>query len=63
MSAALFSFDLDLLSIVVDNSAIVHGCNKRESFVGKLASVRGHKVATSRGDGHAPPGVDTVKWS
>ena len=55
-------FDSDSSSVVCDNSANVHICNSRQSFIGELKSVTGHKVATIGGRGHAASGTGTVKW-
>ena len=60
---SILSFDPDSSSLVVDNSANVHVCNKRESFIGKLTPVQGHNVATIGGHGHKPSEISTVKWS
>ena len=40
----------------------MHICNRRGDFEGELTPVRGHKVATIGGKGHAPSGTGTVRW-
>ena len=54
------AFDSDSSSVVCDNSANVHICNTRQSFVGELKPVSSHKIATIGGRGHAPSGIGTV---
>ena len=50
-------FDSDSSSVVCDNSANVHTCNRQEDFEDILTSVHSHKYATIGGRGHAPSGA------
>ena len=59
----LSTWDTDSSSMVCDNSANVHICNKRSMFVGDLTPVINHKVATIGGKGHQPSGIGTVRWT
>ena len=54
------TFDTDSTTVVCDNSANVHVCNDKKSFVGELQPVTGHQVATTGGRSHAPSDVGTV---
>ena len=59
----LLQYDTDSATMVCDNSANVHICNKRNMFVGEMRSCTNQGVATIGGKGHQPSGIGTVRWT
>ena len=55
-------YDTDSYTMVCDNSANVHICNRRNMFVGEIRKVSNKEVATIGGKGHHPSGIGIVKW-
>ena len=58
----LLPYDTDSTTMVCDNSANVHICNKRNMFVGEIRKCTNQGVATIGGKGHQPSGIETVRW-
>ena len=59
----LLQYDTDSSTMVCNNSANVHICNKRTIFVGEMRSSANQDVATIGGKGHQPSGIGTVRWT
>ena len=49
-------------TMVCDNSANVHICNRRKMFVGEIRKVSNKQVATIGVKWHQPSGIGIVKW-
>ena len=58
----LLPYDTDSTTMVYDNSANVHICNKRNMFGGEIRKCTNQGVATIGGKGHQPSGIGTVRW-
>ena len=58
----LITYDADSTTMVCDNSANVHICNKHKMFVGEIRKCTNKGVATIGGKGHQPSGIGTVRW-
>ena len=58
----LLPFDTDSTTMVYDNSANVHICNKQNMFVGEIKKCTNQGVATIGGKEHHPSGIGTVRW-
>ena len=55
-------FDADSLTVICDNSANVHICNNKGSFVGDIEMDKSLQVATIGGKQNASAGSGTVRW-
>ena len=53
-------FDADSLTVICDNSANVHICNNKSSFVGDIEMDKSLQVATIGGKQNASAGIGTV---
>ena len=58
----LLPYETDSTTMVCDNSANVHICNKQKMFVGEIRQCKNQVVATIGGKGHQPSGIGTVRW-
>ena len=58
----LLPYDTDSTTVVCDNSADVHSCNKLNMFVGEIIKFTNQGVATIGSKGHQPSGIGTVRW-
>ena len=58
----LLPYDTDSTTMVRDNSANVHICNKRNMFVWEIRKCTNQGVATIVVKGHQPSGIGTVCW-
>ena len=58
----LFPYATDSTTMVCDNSANAHICNKRNMFVGEIRKFTNQCVATIGGKCHQPSGIGTVCW-
>ena len=58
----LLPYETDSTTMVCDNSANVHICNKQNMFVGKIIKCTNQGVATIGGKGHQPSGIGSVRW-
>ena len=58
----LLPYDTDSTTMVCDNSANFHICNKQNMFVGDIRKCTNQGVATIGGKGHHPSGIGTVRW-
>ena len=57
------TFDLDSNTVICDNSANVHICNKKSMFIGEITPDTHSHVATIGGKQNKPRGVGTVRWT
>ena len=57
----LLQYDTDSATMVCDNSANVHICNKQNMFVGEIRKCTNQGVATIGGKGHHLSGIETVR--
>ena len=58
----LLPYDTDSTTMVCDNSANIHICNKQNMFVGEIKKCSNQGVANIGGKGHQPTGIGTVRW-
>ena len=58
----LLPYDTDYTTMVYDNSANVHICNKQNMFVGEIRNCTNEVVATIGGKGQQPSGIGNVRW-
>ena len=58
----LIPYDIESTTMVCDNSANIHICNKRNMFVGDIKKCTNQGVANIVDKGHQPSDIGTVCW-